>query len=162
MGKGSTACIDLITEKMSSNKNENALIENNVLSEFANGCLTLLRANGNNKQSRNMKIVKYAIYILRAMVAILLILDKKKSSLNRHDTVFGNNENKVKCTQCVRMITSQFISYYSDNDSINKMQGINNKTDIEYHVKYCKRIIKFGAAGFKNDEVKRSIQNMLE
>ena len=70
MGKGSTACIDTICDEM---KGNNEMMENKILTEFANGCLTLLRANGNNKQSRNMKIVRYALYILRAMVAILLI-----------------------------------------------------------------------------------------
>lgn len=159
MGKGSTACIDTICDEM---KTENEEIELQILSEFANGCLTLLRANGNNKQNRREKIVKYALYILRAMVAILLILDNKKSNKSQFNTVFGSNENKIKNVDCVRMITTQFLQYYGDDKSIEIMQGINNKNDIEYHIKYCKRIIKFGAKGFKNDQVKRSIENMFD
>ena len=158
MGRGSTACIDTICESM---QGDNKDIELAILSEFANGCLTLLRANGNNKQNRNMNIVKYAHYILRAMIAILLILDNKKSEQSQFNTIFGNNENKVKSVECMRMLTTQFIQYYGDDKSIEIMQGIESKKDIEYHVNYCKRIIKFGSKGFKNDQVKRSIENMF-
>ncbi len=60
------------------------------------------------------------------------------------------------------MITKEFLQYYGDDISIQNMQAINNKNDIIYHIKYCKRITKFGAKGFKNDQVKRSIENMFE
>ena len=133
-----------------------------ILSHFANGCLTLLRANGQNRASRNMKVVKYALFILRAMVAILMILDAKKSKKNQNDSVFGGNENIVKNVECVRMISSQFVQYYGDDASIDVMQGISGKKEIEYHIKYCQRIIKYGAKGFKNGQTKRSIQNMFD
>eukprot|EP01084_Bolivina_argentea_P304788 526474_1 len=158
MGKGSTACIDTICESMES---DNEIRDICILSEFANGCLTLLRANGNNK-NRNLNIVKYALYILRAIVAILLILDNKKSKENQFNSIFGNNENKVRTVQCCKMITKEFLQYYGDDVSIQNMQAINNKNDIIYHIKYCKRFTKFGAKGFKNDQVKRSIENMFE
>jgi len=159
MGMGSTACIDTICEEINC---ENESVAMMILSQFANGCLTILRANGSNKEHRNLKIVKYAMYILRAMVAILLILDHKKSKISQYDTVFGNNENKVKNVDCSKMITSHFLQYYGDDASISAMQQVHTKDDILYHVKYCKSIIKFGAKGFKNGMVKRSIQNMFD
>merc|ERR1712228_414877 len=159
MGRGSTACLDTICDSMESEK-EN--MQSMILSHFANGCLTLLRANGQSKANRNMKVVKYALFILRAMVAILLILDTKKSKKSQYDSVFGGNENTVKAVECVRMINVQFMQSYGDDASIDAMLQINDKKDIEYHIKYCKRIIKFGAKGFKNGQIKRSIQNMFD
>eukprot|EP00484_Ammonia_sp_Unknown_P031093 CAMPEP_0197029166 /NCGR_PEP_ID=MMETSP1384-20130603/8664_1 /TAXON_ID=29189 /ORGANISM="Ammonia sp." /LENGTH=496 /DNA_ID=CAMNT_0042458277 /DNA_START=18 /DNA_END=1508 /DNA_ORIENTATION=+ len=159
MGNGSTACIDAICDGMAFDADSP---EVQILSEFANGCLTLLRANGNNKPNRKSKVVQHSLFILRAMVAVLLILDTKKSASNAFNSVFGGNENKVKTVECMRVMTTQFLQWYGDNDSIQMMQGVNDKHEIEYHIKYCKRIVKFGAKGFKSGNVKRSIENMLD
>mmetsp|Transcript_47926 Transcript_47926/g.79487 ORF Transcript_47926/g.79487 Transcript_47926/m.79487 type:complete len:547 (-) Transcript_47926:81-1721(-) len=158
MGRGSTACIESICDSMSFDANST---EMQIMSQFVNGCLTLLKANGNTRTERNMSIVKYSLFIVRAMVCILLIIDTKKSATNQQNSVFGNNENTVKAVQCSRMITTQFMQYYGDDASIAGMQGVSDKKDIVYHINYCKRIIKFGAQGFKNGCVKRNIENMF-
>ena len=93
MGKGCTACIDSICEKMNIASQS---VEMTVLCEFANGCLTLLRSNGNNKADRKPQIVRYSLYILRAMVAVLLMVDNKKSAESLFLSVFGGNERAVK------------------------------------------------------------------
>ena len=97
----------------------------------------------------------------RAMVAVLLMVDFKKSNDNTFMSVFGSNERVVQSVDCCRMITSQFLRLYGDAESIRMMQGVEQRQQIEYHIAYCKRILTFGAKGFRNDQVKPKIENMF-